>query len=262
MLALEKIPLTDDCREFASAFEHAAIGMALVSPEGRFIQVNRALCRILGYSETELLARDFQSVTLHEDLEIDLKQVGRLLDGEIDHYQIEKRYRHKQGHAIWAQLSVSLIRDDTDNPVYFISQIQDISRQIQAQEELRVSTARLKALVEELPLGVVLADENRHVRLVNQRFCEMLSLPWAIDELINQDSLQLIEENCHLLARPEFALNRVNEIIGNRRPVHNETLELADGRQLRRDYIPVFVDDEYRGNLWTFREEVPERRRP
>lgn len=261
MLALENIPLTDDCREFTSAFQHAAIGMALVSPEGWFMQVNRALCRILGYSETELLARDFQSVTLERDLEIDLAQVRRLLRGDIQSYQIEKRYLHKKGHTILAQLSVSLIRDDQGLPLYFISQIQDNSGRARTMEELYLCKAQLNALMDQLPLGVLLTDEHRHVRLANQRFCDLLRLPLSPREMENRDSRSLIEDFVHLLARPEFALNRVDEIVSNRRPVHDETMEMADGRQLRRDYIPVFVDDEYRGSLWTFRHVTAEERR-
>lgn len=261
MLAFEKIPLTDDCREFTSAFQHAAIGMALVSPEGRFIQVNRALCRILGYSETELLATDFQSITLESDLEIDLAQVSRLLRGDIESYQIEKRYLHKKGHTVRAQLSVSLIRDDQGLPLYFISQIQDCSPRARTMEELRLCTAQLNTLIDHLPLGVLLTDEHRSIRLANQRLCDFLQLPLSPAKLENRDSISFIEDFSYLLARPEFALNRVNEIVSNRRPVHAETLEMADGRELRRDYIPVFVDGDYRGSLWMFRDVTAEKRR-
>lgn len=121
---------------FQSAFSAAAIGMALVSPEGRFLQVNRSLCHLLGYAEEELLAASFQAITHPDDLEADLLLVQQLLDGAIPSYTLEKRYFHKNGGIVWVLLSVSLVRDEAGAPLYFISQIQDVSRAREA-ERLR-----------------------------------------------------------------------------------------------------------------------------
>lgn len=121
---------------FSSAFEHASIGMALVSPEGRWIKVNRALCRLLGYTPGELYQRTFQDLTHPDDLEADVAQVRQVLAGEILSYQMEKRYFHKEGRLVWALLSVSLIRDSAGAPVHFISQIQDITERKEAEAEL------------------------------------------------------------------------------------------------------------------------------
>jgi PAS domain S-box-containing protein len=121
---------------FSSAFEHASIGMALVSPDGRWIKVNRALCRLIGYTAEELYERTFQDVTHPEDLELDLAQVRQMLAGEILSYQMEKRYFHKEGRVVWVLLSVSLIRDSQGRPVHFISQIQDITERKDAEAAL------------------------------------------------------------------------------------------------------------------------------
>jgi diguanylate cyclase (GGDEF)-like protein/PAS domain S-box-containing protein len=114
---------------FRSAFDHAAIGMALVALDGRWLQVNATVCRIVGYSVEELLATDFQSITHPEDLDADLAHARRLVAGQIPDYKMVKRYLHKQGHTVWILLSVSLVRDDAGVPLYFISQIQDITEQ-------------------------------------------------------------------------------------------------------------------------------------
>ncbi len=90
----------------------------------------------MGYSAEELESVDFQTITHPDDLESDLAQVRRVLAGEINTYQIEKRYFHKDGHALWALLSVSLVRDASGRPLYFISQIQDIAARKQAMEEI------------------------------------------------------------------------------------------------------------------------------
>ncbi len=115
-------------QRFSSAFEHATTGMALVSTEGRWLKVNDAICGLLGYSAEELTTRTFQDITHPDDLEVDLANVERLLAGVSEFYKIEKRYIHKQGHIVWTQLGVSLLRDEEGNPLYFISQVEDISQ--------------------------------------------------------------------------------------------------------------------------------------
>ena len=133
--AQQDIRLSEE--RFRSAFDHAPIGMALVAPEGRWLRVNRALSDILGYSEDELLRRDFQSITYPEDLDHNLDQSRRMLAGEIDTYRMQKRYIHKDGHLVWTLLAVSLVRGDAGEPVTIIAQIQDITQQRQAEERLR-----------------------------------------------------------------------------------------------------------------------------
>jgi diguanylate cyclase (GGDEF)-like protein/PAS domain S-box-containing protein len=122
---------------FESAFRNAAIGMALVSPAGRWLQVNQALCDLLGYAEHELLATTFQALTHPDDLEADLEYVRQMLTRAIPTYHMEKRYFHRRGHVIWALLSVSLVWDSRDQPLYFLSQIQDITARKQTEAQLQ-----------------------------------------------------------------------------------------------------------------------------
>lgn len=111
---------------FREAYENAPIGIALVSTAGEWLRVNQSLCDMLGYAAQELTRTTFQAITHPEDLETDLRQVQQVLAREIRSYQMEKRYLHKAGHAVWAQLSVSMVWDGS-RPLYFISQIQDVS---------------------------------------------------------------------------------------------------------------------------------------
>ncbi|MBT3289763.1 MAG: PAS domain S-box protein [Victivallales bacterium] len=131
---------------FESAFEQAPIGMALVAPDGHWLQVNQALCAMLGYSGTELLARTFQDLTHPDDLAEDLSLVRQLLAGETQSYQMEKRYFHQSGAIVWAVLNVSLVRTAQGQPLHFISQIQDITLRKQAESELRRSEERYRVL--------------------------------------------------------------------------------------------------------------------
>ncbi len=127
-----------------AAFDDAPIGMALVAPEGRFLRVNPALCRIVGRSEEELLARAFQDITHPDDLETDVTHARRLLDGTIRAYQMEKRYLHAAGYVVWIRLDVTLVRDAAGRPRYFISQIQDITPRKRNERALAAGAARLR----------------------------------------------------------------------------------------------------------------------
>jgi PAS domain S-box-containing protein len=131
---------------FQNAFDFAAIGMALVSPDGRWLRVNRSICELIGYSENELLQCRFQDVTHPDDLDLDLENVAKLLSGEITSYQMEKRYLHKNGATVWGLLSVSVFRDSAGKAAFFISQIQDITARKDGEEKLLAAAAEIKRL--------------------------------------------------------------------------------------------------------------------
>ncbi|MCX6358686.1 MAG: PAS domain S-box protein [Armatimonadetes bacterium] len=134
---------------FRNAFEHSAIGIALVSPEGKWLRANRRLCATIGYTEAELMGMTFQDVTHPADLDTDLDFVRQMLAGEIESYEMEKRYRHKDGRIIWVLLAVSLVWDAQGAPLHFISQIQDITERKEIEARLR-DNAELLARSQEI----------------------------------------------------------------------------------------------------------------
>ena len=150
----------DDARRFRSAFDHASIGMALVAPDGRLLDVNRSFCELVGYEADELLQRTEQELTHPDDLGPGIALGAQALAGEISSFQREKRYVHALGHSVWVHLSVSLVRAEEGNrPLHFITQMQDITERKLAQEALEHSERRLaeaeeryRTLVEQLPL--------------------------------------------------------------------------------------------------------------
>jgi diguanylate cyclase (GGDEF)-like protein/PAS domain S-box-containing protein len=147
-----ELALAEAEERFRSAFDNAPIGIALVAPDGRFIKVNRSLCELTGHSETALLVRSFQSITHPDDLDTDLAYVEDVLAGRRRTYQMEKRYLHADGHIIWVMLSVSLVRDAAGLPLYFISQIADITERKWREEELLDRADQLAIIASTDPL--------------------------------------------------------------------------------------------------------------
>ena len=124
----------DAAKRFAATFDQAAVGIAHVAPDGRFLMVNNRFCQIAQHGRDELLSARFQDITHPDDLELDLKFVAALIAGRIDHYAMEKRYLRKDGGSIWTNLTVSLVRKRDGAPDFFVSVIEDISARKSAEE--------------------------------------------------------------------------------------------------------------------------------
>lgn len=137
---------------FKNAFQYSAIGMALVSLEGKWLKVNRKVCDIVGYSEEELSQLTFQDITHPEDLDSDLNYLQQVIANEIETYNMEKRYFHKNGQIVWVLLSVSLARDNNRNPLFFISQIEDITERKLASDKLIESEKRYRNFFDNSPI--------------------------------------------------------------------------------------------------------------
>jgi diguanylate cyclase (GGDEF)-like protein/PAS domain S-box-containing protein len=125
------------------AFSHAALGQALISLDGRFTRVNDALCRLVGYSFAELVRPDGPSITHPDDLSVELGLVERVLRGELESYELEKRYLKKDGSAVRVSITASIVRDEQRRPRFFFAQVQDVSGRKTAE-----SARWLAALVE------------------------------------------------------------------------------------------------------------------
>ncbi len=133
---------------FRATFENAAVGMAHVGLDGEWLRVNDRLCEIVGYARDELLHKTFQDITHPDDLQRDLQHVHTLLAGKTDSFAIEKRYVRSSGEVIWIRLTVSLVRDHAEQPVHFISIIEDIDDTKRAEEELVDAKTRLDLSLE------------------------------------------------------------------------------------------------------------------
>lgn len=144
------VALRESEERFRSAFDHAAIGMALVATSGKWMKINRTLSEIIGYTENELRSLYFHSLTHPGDAENHHSQVSRLLLGEIGILRIEERCFHKSGTVVWVFLSVSLVRDAKGKPLYLIAQIEDITERRRADEQIKSSLREKEVLLKEI----------------------------------------------------------------------------------------------------------------
>ena len=123
---------------FENIFNYARGGIAILSLDGRWIKVNKSVTNFLGYSEEELYNMSFKDITHKDDLGVSLSCVESLLQGDAENYQIEKRYFHKNGSIVWAMLSASIVRNVKGEPLYIISQIDDISKRKADRNQLEI----------------------------------------------------------------------------------------------------------------------------
>ncbi|MEN6317374.1 MAG: PAS domain S-box protein [Syntrophaceae bacterium] len=158
---------------FRSTFEQAAVGIAHVSAEGDFIRVNQRFCDIVGYSREEMLKLTFQDITHPDDLERDLHYVQQVLKGAIETYSMEKRYIHKDGFLVWVNLTVALVRKLTGEPDYFISAVENISKRKRAEEKLKESEERYRAIFENTGTASVIIEDDTTISLANTEFVNL-----------------------------------------------------------------------------------------
>lgn len=152
--------LLESERQFRATFEQAAVGIAHVALDGRFLRINDRYCDLLGYSHSEFHERTFQTITHPDDLDVDLERVRAVLDGHIPRYSLDKRYIRRNGSILWAHLTVSLVRNADGKPEYFVSVIEDISAKKAAEAELQEREARLRPILDTAPEALITIYQN------------------------------------------------------------------------------------------------------
>jgi PAS domain S-box-containing protein len=174
---------------FRAAFRSSAIGMGLLSLDGRILQVNEALLKMSGYTEQELLQRYDQDNVFPEDKNIGMDLFQELLDGKRDWFQAEKRYVRKNGEPFWARLTLSAVRDAIGQPLYLVSMLLDIDKQKHADEELHKSQARFQALFDNVAVGVAVMTLDRRPIAFNATTQRIIG--YSAEELKNVDPRSL-----------------------------------------------------------------------
>lgn len=196
---------------FKTIFENACNGMAIVGLDGSWIKVNQSICMMLGYTEDELYATNFQKLTHPDDLGDDMANLNKLISGDIPSYQIEKRYLHKQGQIIWGLLSVSLVRDALFQPLYFVSQINDITRQKKAETDKNKLTNIIQEKNKRLTSFAQIVTHNLRTHSANLNLIKDL-IKLKNKEFIKTDSYTLLVEAINQLVATVGDLSELSQI--------------------------------------------------
>lgn len=176
-------------------FDYAPLGIAEVDFSGRFLRINQTLLAITGYPHEELLQKQFQDITHPDDLARDTDLIRQISIGERDNYAIEKRYIDYQGKPVWVKVTARIVRDEYQQPLYFIKMIENIQEKKLAENEILKNESMFRLAFEAAPSGLLLINEQMQIMRVNAATENMFG--YSASELYGQSISILIPERYH-----------------------------------------------------------------
>ncbi len=241
--------------QFKSTFENAAVGMAHVGLDGRLLRVNDTFCKITGYPPEELVTKTFQEITYPEDLAADVAQAQELAEGRIPYYSMEKRYFCKDGSIVWVNLTVSIQRDHTGQPIHFISIVENISARKLIEEALKESEERYRTMIEYSNDMIWVLDTDGRYQFVNKCVEEFSRL--KLDYFLGKSFIQFIDKQ---------DVDRMIDVLHktlNGEPQHYEiTVKALDGNDLTLSVntAPIYSKGKAVG-IVSFGRDITERKK-
>jgi diguanylate cyclase (GGDEF)-like protein/PAS domain S-box-containing protein len=239
-----EIELARASERFRAAFDNAPIGIALITPEGRWIESNPALCRLLGYSEEELLELTIFDVTHPDDRAGTADRRRRQLAGEDPPARIEKRYVRSDGEVVWVAVTSTFVRDLVGAPLYSVAQIEDITDRVRAQRALEEAEERFRRAFDDAPIGMAIVSLDGRWLRVNDSLCELTGyseaelLQLTYRDITHPDDLEknVAEVEDLLVGRITFMRIEKRYVRPNGRPVwvhiSSSLVRDADGKPL------------------------------
>ncbi|MCR6665897.1 MAG: PAS domain S-box protein [Methyloversatilis sp.] len=234
--------LRESEQRFRGTFDQAAVGIALMDLEGRFLRVNPKLCDILGFRASELRTLTMEAITHPEDISLDIHPLRCVRSGEQTTYSIEKRLLHKSGTATWARLTISLLLDEMGAPSHFIAVIEDVHDRHLAQTALADSELRHRLLMHNLHAAVLVCAPDARILYGNPEACRILRMDSALlaGRTIAQLGCRFIDQSGEALAPERDLVRRV----------------LVSGQEMNDVVVGVRHDDA--DTLWVLVHAYPE----
>ena len=217
--------LRESEERFRLIFDQSPIGDTIVDLDYHPLHVNNAISNMLGYSKEELLSMEFTEYTHPEDLDINLQQLQLLREGKIDDFELEKRYIRKDGRIVWGHLYVNIVKNPSDEPVYILTRIEDITKRKQMQMELQTSEEKYRTLYETMTQGVIHQDSVGRIISVNPAAEQIMGL--------NHYTMQGETSNYHCKAIHEDGTDFPAE-------THPSMIALKTGKEVRNVVMGVF----------------------
>jgi len=247
---LQKV-LTERTLELQGVFENIIDAYIVMDLWGNVIKMNEAAANLLGFDSYE----DFNllSVTDVSEVENVMNAFDVLLvQGSVTDFRV--KLNTKSGVQILTQVNASIILNENGEPIAAQGILRDVTLEKQAKDKLKQSENRLLTLISNLETGILLEDENRRIILVNQKFCDMFRLAFKPNDLVGEDSAQIFEQSKTIFRAPKGFVTRVNALLKSKKVVIGDELNTTNGDILERDFIPIISDNEYKGNLWSYRD--------
>ncbi len=257
---IQKNALSESEQNYRSTFEQVAMGIAHVSPDGRWLRFNQGLCDLLGYTDQELLDQNWQDLTHPDDLEADLVQISKLLAGEIDSYSVEKRYLTQDQSVVWTNMTVSLVRLPTGEPRHFIFLIENIQGRKEAEKALQMYHQKVKKLslvASKTKHSVIISDAQGYIEWVNDAFTSLSG--YTLNEVMEQHL-------CDILRGPEANSDTITSIRNSLQKKESIATEIVnydrDGREywIELKIDPVLDDDDILLNFIATQVDVTARK--
>ena len=239
-------------RQLEFIVNNSPLGIALTT-NGSIDKCNASFTRILGYSEDEILGKTLKSITVAAD-KSDYEEKSKLLqEGALESFSTTLKYLTNSGTIITTKINVNSVKDHTNTRLrQEVITIEDVTKDLLAQEKLIESENRLSALILKLQSGILLEDENRKIVLTNPMFCDMFGVPVTPDEMVGADCTNAAEQTKNLFKNPDDFVKRIDDILEKRELVTGDELYLEDGRIFQRDFVPVYSNSKYKGHLWSY----------
>lgn len=265
-LALNNIKLIAEIKETQALrqviFETISDSIITVNENGQIIFCNEVTEKIFGYSPYELIGEDLTKIMNEAYTGAHNKSFKHYLASGIKKMKswsaLELVGRHKDGHDV--PIEVSFGETNSNGQRIFSAIIRDISQRKRSEQTIKSTKIRLENLIRTLQAGVLVEDEDRKIVLTNKTFCEFFGIPVDPDLLLGADCSQSAEQSKSLFVDPEGFVQGIDKLLTDRVIKVNEELILKDGRVLARDYVPIFVEDSYRGHMWLYRDITESKR--
>ncbi len=243
-------------RKLRTILDSALDGVIIINDQSLVINWTRQSEIIFGFTAEEAMGRPLRTLIVPDRFaEAHMNGMRRYLSTKIPHIlnqRIEIPGIRKNREEFPLELTVIPIQDKEG--LIFCAFVRDISDRITAQKKIESSTSRLTALISNQNAGILVEDQNRDIALINKRFCDMFGIPVDPSVLIGTDCSQSAEQSKGMFKNPDGFVSRIDEILRRQEISINEELDLADGRVFERDYIPIFSEGVFLGNLWQYRD--------
>ncbi|MBU1013653.1 MAG: PAS domain S-box protein [Bacteroidetes bacterium] len=183
---------------YKNLFDQSPAGSVIVGLDKRFVKCNKAFCNFLGYNESELIGKTIAEITHPDDIEIGMAEMKQILEGKIKTVSLEKRYLHKNGSSLWGQVVISIVRDTTNKPLYFLPIIEDITERKLVEIALKVSEEKYKYLFNSIRDAILVSDKDRNIIDCNTAFTKLFG--YSKNEIIGRKTLCCYESEEQFMA--------------------------------------------------------------